>query len=109
MSWSLIARIVARTLHDLVEHLHHRLVIRIRHSSVMLTKTTESNINMGMEHPLPKGTRVLAAYHSCQTCGPSHIQKVITRITESRKVDGEYFYTLMDGREINQSDIIEVK
>ena len=64
---------------------------------------------MGMEHPLANGTAVLAAYHSCQTCGPSHIERVNTRILESRKQDNQYFYTLLDGREVSQADIIEVR
>ncbi len=64
---------------------------------------------MVMEHPLAKGTKVIAAYHSCPTCGPSRIQKVGTRILESRNKSGEWFYTLLDGREVSQTDIIEVR
>ena len=64
---------------------------------------------MGVEHPLAKGTKVIAAYHSCQTCGPNRIQKVSTRISKSREKSGEWFYTLLDGREVPQSDIIEVR
>jgi len=64
---------------------------------------------MVMEHPLAKGTKVIAAYHSCKTCGPNHIQKVGTHIVESREESGEWFYTLLDGREVSQTDIIEVR
>jgi hypothetical protein len=62
-----------------------------------------------MDHPIPKGTRVLAAYHSCQNCGPNHIEKIRTRIRSVREKDGTYFYTLLDGREVSESDIIEVR
>jgi len=64
---------------------------------------------MEMNHPLAKGTRVIAAYQSCETCGPSHIQKVSTHIIKSREESGEWFYTLLDGREVSQTDIIEVR
>lgn len=62
-----------------------------------------------MEHPLAKGTRVLAAYGGCETCAPNFIQKVDTRIAGVREQDGVYFYTLLDGREVSESDIIEVR
>ncbi len=64
---------------------------------------------MEMNHPLAKGTKVIAAYHSCPTCGPSRIQKISTRILKSDKKSGEWFYTLLDGREVSQTDIIEVR
>ncbi len=62
-----------------------------------------------MKHPIPVGTAVLAAYQSCETCGPSHIEKNNTRIQSWREEDGTYIYTLMDGREINESGILEVR
>lgn len=62
-----------------------------------------------MEHPLAKGTKVLAAYSGCQTCAPNFIQKVDTRIRSVREEDGVYFYTLLDGREVSEFDIIEVR
>lgn len=64
---------------------------------------------MEVEHPLAKGTKVIAAYGSCQTCGPNRIQKISTRIAKSREDSGEWFYTLLDGREVSQADIIEVR
>ena len=62
-----------------------------------------------MEHPLPVGTAVLAVYHGCATCAPGHIEKNHTRIQSWREEDGTYFYTLMDGREVNETDILEVR
>lgn len=63
-----------------------------------------------MNHPLPIGTAVLVAYGSCQTCGPNRIQKVSTRIASStQKKDGSYQYVLLDGRKVDQSDILEVR
>ncbi len=51
-----------------------------------------------------------AEYTSCETCGPSHIQKVGTRIREvKQRDDGNYDYVLLDGREVPWSSIIEVK
>ncbi len=62
-----------------------------------------------MEHPIPNGTPVLVAFANCKTCGPSHIEKVRTRILESEQTkDGLYNYTLLDGRKVSQADIIEV-
>ncbi len=62
-----------------------------------------------MQHPIPTGTQVVAAYHSCPTCGPSRIEKVSTRILEYELTkSGSYNYTLLDGRKISQADIIEV-
>jgi len=62
-----------------------------------------------MQHPIPIGTLVVAAYNSCQTCGPSHIEKVSTRILEYELTEsGSYNYTLLDGRKISQAEIIEV-
>lgn len=62
-----------------------------------------------MNHPIPKGTKVVVEYTSCQTCGPNRIQKIVTRIREVIEVENEYSYILLDGREVNSSQIIEVK
>lgn len=62
-----------------------------------------------MEHPLAKGTQVVATYKGCETCAPNHIQKVSTRIAGVREQDGTYFYILLDGREVSETDIIEVR
>lgn len=68
-----------------------------------------ANINSIMQHPIPIGTQVVAAYDSCQTCGPSHIEKVTTRILEHELTEsGSYNYTLLDGRKVSQAEIIEV-
>lgn len=62
-----------------------------------------------INHPIPNGTKVIAEYTSCETCGPIHIQKVSTRIREVKKRDdGNYDYTLLDGRVVPWSRIIEV-
>lgn len=63
-----------------------------------------------INHPIPVGTRVVAEYSSCETCGPNHIQKIQTRIREiQQREDGLYDYVLLDGRQLHQSAIIEVK
>lgn len=62
-----------------------------------------------MEHPIPIGTQVVAAYKGCTTCAPGHIEKVSTRILKFEETkNGTYNYTLLDGRKVPQSDIIEV-
>lgn len=63
-----------------------------------------------MNHPLKVGTRVLAIYHGCSTCAPNHIDKIQTRIREvNAQEDGTYTYTLLDGRKVNEEDILEVR
>lgn len=62
-----------------------------------------------MEHPIPVGTKVLAIYHGCATCAPNHIEKNVCYIRSSREEKGTYFYTLNDGREVNETDILEVR
>ncbi len=63
-----------------------------------------------INHPIPVGTKVVVEYTSCETCGPSHIQKISTRIREvKQRDDGNYDYTLIDGRTVPWSSIIEVK
>jgi len=63
-----------------------------------------------MQHPIPIGTNVVAAYRGCKTCAPGHIEKVGTRILEYEKTNsGLYNYTLLDGRKVPQADIIEVR
>ena len=64
-----------------------------------------------MNHPIPTGTRVVAIYEGCETCAPGHIDKIRTRIRSSRKDDdtGMYIYTLLDGREVNETNILEVR
>lgn len=62
-----------------------------------------------MQHPIPIGTKVVAAYNSCQTCGPNHIEKITTRIVEYELTESDsYNYTLLDGRKVSQAEIIEV-
>jgi hypothetical protein len=62
-----------------------------------------------VKHPIPNGTRVIALYRGCKTCAPNHIDKISTRTASSREEDGKYFYTLLDGREVSETDILEVK
>lgn len=63
-----------------------------------------------MQHPIPIGTNVVAAYKGCETCAPGHIEKVSTQILKYEQTkNGSYTYTLLDGRKVSQADIIEVR
>lgn len=65
---------------------------------------------MGMNHPIPVGTKVIAEYTSCPTCGPSRIDKISTRIREVvKRDDGNYDYVLLDGRKVPWSSILEIR
>ncbi len=59
-----------------------------------------------INHPIPVGTRVIVEK---KTKGPARIQRIGTRIKEFEKTDDGYVYTLLDGRTVNASAIIEVK
>ena len=59
-----------------------------------------------INHPIPVGTRVIVEK---KTKGPARIQRIGARIKEFEKTDDGYVYTLLDGRKVNASAIIEVK
>ena len=80
---------------------------------LMALSTALLHFNLGnnMNHPIAIGTAVVALYEHCKTCGPSvrRTTKVSTRVLDSVKLDdGTYLYTMLDGRKIPQTDIVEL-
>lgn len=61
-----------------------------------------------MNHPLPINTSVIVKYHGCRSCGIQKTQLIATQIVDVHDENGEYAYTLLDGRRVSQIDIVEV-